>query len=191
MFVLCGTDLQQEVLVFVSVEHQVGKLNFCLKALNFCGNTKLLPSWRTLLGLKLLPSRRATLDFSAQTISTAVPTVSSNKVEKMRLLRDFEIKLSFFQLQLSSTPLPAVLAAWRPSWFMDTSKTKESIAHWTFCCRVLYIKLLREMYSGMLSERWTEETFSKMYVNMFIRPILPLPSFNILTKNSRFLRILL
>ena len=28
MFVLCGTDLQQEVLVFVSVEHQVGKLNF-------------------------------------------------------------------------------------------------------------------------------------------------------------------
>ena len=154
---MCGKKyLQQEVLV--RVEHQPGK-NFCL--FGVC--------------LTLLPSRRATSDFFAQTISTAVPTVSSNKVEKICLLRLLsgnhrDKTFFFFQPQLSSTPLPAVLAAWRLSWSMDTSKAKrkhiieESIAHWTFCCRLLYIKLLRQKCSGMLLERWIGETFSKMYV---------------------------
>ena len=82
---------------------------------------------------------------------------------------------------------------------MDTSKAKrkhiieESIAHWTFCCRVLYIKLLRKKCSGMLSARWIGETFSKMYVKTCLSVLYSSLAiyFNFQAKTFRFLRILL
>ena len=130
--------------------------------------------------------------------------MSSNKVEKICLLRLLsgnhrDKTFFFFQPQLSSTPLPAVLAAWRLSWSMDTSKAKrkhiieESIAHWTFCCRLLYIKLLRQKCSGMLLERWIGETFSKMYVKTCSSVLYSSVAiyFIVQAKTSRFLRILL
>ena len=54
-----------------------------------------------------------------------------------REMRDETLKLSP-PLQLSSTPLPAVLVASRPTWFMATSKRERRIdcSFWTFCCRV-------------------------------------------------------
>ena len=95
--------------------------------------------------------------------------MSSNKVEKICLLRLLSGKrdktlvfsnFSWVQHHCQQFWLPDVQAG---SWTQVKQK-KESIAHWTFCCRVLYIKLLRQIYSGMLWARWTGETCSKMYV---------------------------
>ena len=154
MFVLCGKDLQQEVLV--RVEHQTS------------GKTKLLP----FLGLFAL--NFCLLGVRRRTFSLRLFLLLCQQCHQTRWRRyvcwdfflEIEIKPLFFsnfswvQHHCQQFWLPDVQAG---SWTQVKQK-KESIAHWTFCCRVLYIKLLRQIYSGMLWARWTGETCSKMYV---------------------------